>query len=66
MVEGITLAQLRTMAKQAGLKLSDEELEQLVPGVNRSRKQLSELRELVTDNLEPAGTFVVAKTEKGR
>jgi len=66
MVEGITLAQLRTMAKQAGLKLSDEELEQLVPGVNRSRKQLSELRELVTDNLEPAGTFVVAKTGKGR
>jgi hypothetical protein len=46
--------------------LSDEELEQLVPGVNRSRKQLSELRELVTDNLEPAGTFVVAKTGKGR
>jgi Asp-tRNA(Asn)/Glu-tRNA(Gln) amidotransferase C subunit len=66
MVKRITLAQLRTMAKQAGLKLSDEELEQLVPGVNRSRKQLSELRELVTDNLEPAGTFVVAKTAKGR
>jgi Ca2+-binding EF-hand superfamily protein len=32
MAKEITLAELRTMAKQAGLKLSDEELEKLVLG----------------------------------
>jgi hypothetical protein len=64
MVEGITLAQLRTMAKQSGLRLSDEELEKLVSGVNRSRNQISDLRELITDSVEPAGTFIVGKSEK--
>jgi Asp-tRNA(Asn)/Glu-tRNA(Gln) amidotransferase C subunit len=60
MVEGITLTQLRTMAKQSGLRLSDEELEKLVSGVKRSRNQISALRELVTDSVEPAGTVISA------
>jgi hypothetical protein len=64
MSEEITLNRLRTMAEQAGLKLSDEQLQGLLPGVNRSRKQVSELRELISDSLEPASNFCPAKTEK--
>lgn len=61
MSEEITPNRLRTMAEQAGLKLSDEELQGLLPGVNRSRKQVSELRGLISDSLEPAATFRAMK-----
>jgi hypothetical protein len=57
MSEEITLDQLRNMAEQAGLKLPAEELERLLPGVNRSRQQASELRALASDSVEPAATF---------
>ena len=45
------------MAKRSGLQLTDEELEKLLPGVNRSHQQSLELRELITDSIEPAGSF---------
>jgi hypothetical protein len=67
MSEEITLDQLRSLAEQAGLKLSVEELQRLLPGVNRSRKQASELRSLVSDSVEPAATFsAVAGVKKLR
>jgi Asp-tRNA(Asn)/Glu-tRNA(Gln) amidotransferase C subunit len=64
MAKEITLAQLQKMAERSGLKLSDEELEKLLPGVNRSHHQLLELRELITDSIEPAAAFVTSRTEK--
>jgi hypothetical protein len=64
MAKEIRLAELQTMAERAGLKLADEELERLLPGVNRSHHQILELRELITDSIEPAAAFVASRTEK--
>lgn len=64
MSEEFTLDELRKNAEQAGLRLSADELQRLLPGVNRSRKQASELRGLVSDSLEPAATFSAATREK--
>ena len=64
MTKEITLAELQTMAKRSGLQLTAEELERLLPGVNRSHDQILELRELITDRIEPAAAFVASRTEK--
>ncbi len=53
-----TLDQLRAEAERAGLNLDEEELKKLLPGVNRSRKQVTELREIVSGSDEPAGIFL--------
>ena len=45
------------MADRAGLKLSEDELQRLLPGVNRAKKQAAELRELLKPADEPAATF---------
>jgi hypothetical protein len=57
MATELSLDELRGMALRAGLALTEDELQKLVPGVNRSRKQVAELRQLMADALEPAGTF---------
>jgi hypothetical protein len=57
MNQEVTVDGLRKMAERAGLKLSEEELQRLVPGVNRAKKQAAELRELVGTENEPAATF---------
>jgi len=64
MVKEITLIELQTMASRSGLSLSGEELEKLLPGVNRSRYQILELRELIVDSTEPAAAFAASGTEK--
>jgi Ca2+-binding EF-hand superfamily protein len=64
MTDEITFDELRRMAMQAGLKLADEELQKLLPGVNRSRKQVAELRELIPDIAEPASVFSALKANK--
>jgi hypothetical protein len=64
MAKEITLAELQTMAKRSGLQLTDEDLEKLLPGVNRSYNQILELRGLLTDRTEPATAFVASRTEK--
>jgi hypothetical protein len=64
MAKEITLVELQTMAVRSGLKLTDQELEKLLPGVNRSHNQILELRELITDSIEPAAAFSVSRTEK--
>ena len=53
----LTLEQLRAMAQRRGLVLPEEELQKLLPGVIRARKQAAELRELLTLPDEPAGVF---------
>jgi hypothetical protein len=60
----ITLDGLRQMAERAGLKLSEDELQRLLPGVNRSKKQATELRELVAAGNEPAATFDLATSSR--
>jgi hypothetical protein len=64
MAEEITLAELQKMASRSGLSLSGEELEKLLAGVNRSRHQILELRELIVDSTEPAAAFAASGTEK--
>ena len=64
MAHEISQVELQTMAIRAGLRLSEQELEKLLPGVNRSHKQAWDLRELITDKIEPAGTFVPCRTKK--
>ena len=64
MTTEITLSQLRMIAEQAGLRLSEEQLQRVLPGVNRSRKQVSELRGLLSDSLEPAANFSVLKSDE--
>jgi hypothetical protein len=44
MATEITLDELRVRAARAGLALSEDELKQLLPGINRAYKQVSELR----------------------
>lgn len=63
MANEITLSELRNMADRAGLNLSEDELQHLLPGVNRSRKQIAELRGLITDEVEPASAFRAQKEQ---
>jgi hypothetical protein len=53
----LTLEELRAMATRAGLALADDELQPLLPGVNRARKQAAELRGLIALETEPAEIF---------
>lgn len=57
MEDPITIDGLRQMAERNGLKLSEDELQRLLPGVNRAKKQAAELRELLKPGDEPASTF---------
>ena len=57
MTREITIDGLRQMADRAGLKLSEDELERLLPGVQRARQQAAELRELIEAGDEPASRF---------
>ena len=57
MIKEISLDELRAKARQVGLKLSDDELERLLPGVNRAKKQAGELRSIISPETEPAATF---------
>jgi Ca2+-binding EF-hand superfamily protein len=64
MAKEITLAHLQKMVERSGLKLTDEEVEKLLPVVNRSQNQILELRELITDSTEPATAFAASRNEK--
>jgi hypothetical protein len=57
MVTELTIESLRILAKQAGLDLSEEELRRLLPGVNRSKRQAAELRDLIATSDEPATRY---------
>ena len=61
MADETSLNQLRDMARRAGLNLSKDELQKLLPGVNRTRQQADELRQLLSNQVEPAGHFSASK-----
>jgi hypothetical protein len=60
----ITLDSLRMMAQRAGLELDDDELRRLLPGVNRAKRQVAELRLLIGAESEPAATFNASATAR--
>jgi len=64
MSQEISIDGLRKMAERAGLELSEDELRRLLPGVNRSKKQAAELRELIAAADEPAATFDLQEKHK--
>lgn len=64
MVHEITLESLKTTAEHKGLKLGEDELQRLLPGVNRALKQVAELREMIALADEPAGTFSPSRTNQ--
>jgi hypothetical protein len=61
MANEIAIEELRTLAQRAGLTLSDEELQRLLPGVTRAQKHAAELRSLISNGDEPAGFFIASK-----
>jgi hypothetical protein len=60
MATEFTRDELRVRAARAGLELSEDELNQLLPGVNRAYGQVIDLRALVSDGDEPAAVFAPA------
>ena len=64
MVDKLTMEDLRAMAERAGLTVGEDELQRLLPGVNRSRQQVAELRALIERAGEPAGAFDAATAER--
>ena len=64
MASEITRDELRVRAARAGLDLSEDELNQLLPGVNRAYKQVIDLRALLSDADEPAAVFAPAKSQR--
>jgi hypothetical protein len=57
MATDLSLDQLRLLAQRAGLKLTDGELQKMLSGVNRTRLQAEELRQLIAKEVAPAGHF---------
>lgn len=64
MAHEITLESLRQLAEQAGLKLAEDELQRLLPGVTRARNQIAELRELLAQADEPAVIFNPSRADR--
>ena len=64
MASEIMRDELRVRAVRAGLELSEDELNQLLPGVNRAYNQADELRKLVTNTDEPAAVFAPARSHR--
>jgi len=61
MADEMTIQEIRALATEAGLNLPDEELQRLLPGVARAKKQAAELRQRIGVDGEPAATFTAAK-----
>ena len=64
MAEELTLENLKAMAERRGLRLAEDELQGLLPGVIRARRQAAELREIVARENEPAGAFDAMRHER--
>jgi len=64
MASEITRDELRVRAVRAGLELSEDELDQLLPGVKRAYNQADDLRKLVTNADEPAAVFAPARSQR--
>ena len=57
MDEELTIEQIRKIAANAGMPLSEEDAEKLLSGANRTRRMVAKVRDLVSADLEPGGVF---------
>jgi len=64
MAEDLTFENLKTMAERRGLRLPEDDLQRLLPGVIRARRQAAELREIVAREDEPAADFDAMRRER--
>ena len=64
MATEMSLDDLSKMAARAGLKLAEDELQKLLPGINRALRQAADLRQLIADGTEPASAFSALKVDK--
>jgi len=64
MAEELTLENLKALAERRGLRLPEDELQRLLTGVIRARRQAAELREMVAREDEPAAAFDAVRHEK--
>jgi hypothetical protein len=64
MARNLTMENLRHLSDLAALNFSGEELQRLLPGVNRSKNQAEELRELIKAKDEPAAIFTSSRAEQ--
>ena len=64
MAEEVTLENLKALAERRGLRLPADELQRLLPGVIRARRQAAELREMVAREDEPAAAFDAMRHEQ--
>jgi len=64
MAKEFTIEDLRVLADLAGLNLSDDDLQRLLPGVKRSQQQVAALRTIIVPGDEPAGVFIAADGER--
>ena len=66
MAEELTLENLKALAERRGLRLPEDELQRLLTGVIRARRQAAELREMVAREDEPAAAFDAMPMSKNR
>ena len=64
MAKEFTIEDLRVLADLAGLNLSDDDLQRLLPGVKRAQQQVAALRTIIVPGDEPAGVFIAADGER--
>jgi hypothetical protein len=64
MADEISIDALRKSARSASLALPDDELQRILAGVNRAKKQAAELRDIVAADNEPASTYEAAKPSR--
>ena len=64
MAEELTFENLKALAKRRGLRLPEDELQRLLPGVIRARRQAAELREMVAREDEAAAAFDAMRHEQ--
>ena len=64
MAKEFTIEDLRVLADLAGLTLSDDDLQRLLPGVKRAQQQVAVLRSIIAPGDEPAGVFMASDGDR--
>jgi hypothetical protein len=65
MSEDLSRDAFREAAERVGLKLTAAEADEALAGANRWRRNLEQLRTLLSDDLEPAPVFRCPRDERG-
>jgi hypothetical protein len=65
MTQDLSLGAFRAAAERAGLMLTVDEANEALAGANRWRRNVEQLRTLLSDDLEPAPVFRSPRDEHG-